>query len=56
MAQLDRTGELYKRYVKKFGDQEDQIEELGQQTRGLVDQEAKLREALDEYLLGLDLR
>jgi len=56
MERLDRTSELYKRYVKKFTDQEDEIEKLRGQIRELIAQETQLRKALDEYLLGLDLQ
>ncbi len=55
MAQLDRTSDVYKNYVKKFSDQETEIEQLRAQIRQLIDQEAQLRKALDEYLMGLDL-
>ena len=55
MARLDRNSELYNRYVKKFSDQEDQIERLREGILELTDQETELRKALDEYLLNLDL-
>jgi len=55
MDRLDRTSELYKRYVKKFTDQEDEVEKLRGQIRELVTQETQLRKALDEYILGLEL-
>lgn len=56
MERLDRTGELYQRYVKKFSDQEDQVEKIGPQAGQLRDEIAKLRKGLEEYLLGLDLQ
>ena len=56
MAQLDRASEVYKNYVKKFSDQEKEIEKTREQIAGLVDQENGLRKSLDEYLLGLDLQ
>jgi len=56
MARLDRTSELYKRYVKKFTDQEDQIEKLRGQISELVCQETEARKSLDAYLMGLDLQ
>jgi len=55
MARLDHNSELYNRYVKKFSDQEDQIERLQEEILTLTDQETELRKALDEYLLKLDL-
>ena len=56
MDKLDRTSDLYKRYVKNLTDQEDKLESLRGQIKELVDQETKLRKALDDYLLGLDLQ
>ena len=41
MAQLDRTTDLYKRYVKKFGDQEDEVERLRGEIQKLDEEEAK---------------
>jgi hypothetical protein len=55
MAQLDRNTDLYNRYVKKFGEQEDQVEALRQQIRKLTVDETNLRKALDDYLIGLTL-
>lgn len=56
MQQLDRTSELYKRYVKKFNEQEDQIEQLRGKIQELQGKENELRKALDEYLMGLDVQ
>jgi hypothetical protein len=56
MDKLDRTSDLYKRYVKDLTDQEDKLESLRGQIKELVDQETRLRKALDDYLLGLDLQ
>ncbi|MEN6448918.1 MAG: DUF4139 domain-containing protein [Thermoguttaceae bacterium] len=55
MAQLDRTSDVYKSYVKKLSNQETEIEKLRGQTAELTAQENRLRKALDEYLMGLDL-
>jgi hypothetical protein len=55
MAQLDRTADVYKNYVKEFSDQESEIKKLRGQIKGLKDQEVGQRTALDEYLIGLDL-
>jgi len=56
MAQLDRTSDVYKNYVKKLSDQEKEIEKTREQIAALVDQENGLRKSLDEYLMGLDLQ
>lgn len=55
MERLDRTGDLYQRYVKKFSEQEDQIERIRADVEKLRTQANPLRKALEEYLLGLDL-
>jgi hypothetical protein len=55
MTRLDRNSELYKRYVKKFSEQEDQIESLREQIQQLIEREKTFRDALDEFLMGLDL-
>ena len=58
MAQLDHATDLYKRYVKKFGEQEDEVEKLRGEIKKLIDEEAKQRQALDAYSdrarVGLD--
>ena len=56
MDKLDRTSDLYKRYVKTLTDQEDKLEALRGQIKEVTDQETQLRKALDEYLAGLDLQ
>ncbi len=55
MAQLDRNTELYKRYVQKFGTQEDSVEKMRDQIQKLTSEEARQRKSLDEYLLGLNV-
>jgi hypothetical protein len=55
MAQLDRTNELYAKYVKKFAEQEDRVEALRKEIADLVTQEQEARKALDEYLLTVTL-
>jgi hypothetical protein len=55
MAQLDRNTDLYKRYIGKFAMQEDLVEKLRGQMDELQSQETKLRQALDAYMLSLDL-
>ena len=56
MAQLDRNTDVYKNYVKKFSEQEAQIEKLRGQMAKLNEETMRLRKALDEYLIGLDLQ
>ena len=55
MAQLDRTNELYAKYVKKFADQEDRVEALRKEITGLIQQEQEARKSLDDYLLKTEL-
>ena len=55
MAQLPKDSDLFRRYVGKFTDQEDQIDELRKQVSTSVDEEQKLRKSLDDFLLGLEL-
>lgn len=55
MGQLDRQSDVYKSYVKKFSDQEAEIEKLRGQISEMQAREQSLRKALDEYLIGLDL-
>ena len=56
MAQLDRNSDVYKNYVKKFSDQEAEIEKLRGQIASLTDEETGMRKSLDEYMMGLDLQ
>jgi len=55
MGQLDRTSDLYRRYVKKFSEQEDTVEKLRAQSEDLRTQRAKLQEEMEDYVAGLDL-
>jgi predicted nuclease with TOPRIM domain len=55
MQQLDRTGDLYIRYVKKFGEQENQIETLREQIQSLIAEQARQQQSLDSFLSGLSL-
>jgi hypothetical protein len=55
MGKLDHATDLYKRYVKKLSDQEDEIDKLRPQIKELQDRETQLRKALDDYLLGLEV-
>jgi hypothetical protein len=56
MERLDRTSDLYKRYVKILTDQEEEVAKLTEKIASLTEQETQQRKSLDEYLLGLDLQ
>jgi hypothetical protein len=56
MAQLDHNSDVYKSYVKKFSDQESEIEKTRGQIASLNDQATGMQKSLDEYMLGLDLQ
>ena len=55
MGQLDRNTDLYKRYVQKFGTQEDSVEKMREQIRKLVTEENQQRQSLDDFLMNLDV-
>ena len=55
MGQLDRNTDLYKRYVQKFGTQEDSVEKMREQIRKLVTEENQQRQSLDDFLVNLDV-
>ncbi|MFO0899046.1 MAG: hypothetical protein U0836_16600 [Pirellulales bacterium] len=55
MAQLGRDTDLYRRYVKKFGEQEDQVEKLRSEIAKLQADETAKRQALDQHLIGLEV-
>ncbi len=55
MAQLDRNTDLYNRYVKKFTEQEDQVESLRTQIRAIQAKETQLRKDLDDFLINLTI-
>ena len=52
-ASSTATTDLYKRYVEKFGKQEDSVEKMREQITKLTTDEARLRKALDDYLNNL---
>jgi len=56
MARLEQASDLYKRYVKKFSQQEDQIEKLREQVQQLTARQQELQKSLDEYLVNLDVK
>jgi hypothetical protein len=48
MSQLDRNSDLYNRYVKKFGAQEDEVERLRQQIREVSAELSNASKAIDD--------
>ena len=55
MGAIDRNSEIYRRYVKKFTDQETDIEKHRAEADRLTVDIAKLSKDLDQYILGLNL-
>jgi hypothetical protein len=55
MQSIGKNSDLYNRYVKKFTDQEDQIEKHRDAIRELVAQITKAQQSLDDYLNGLKI-
>ncbi|HTN77882.1 MAG TPA: hypothetical protein VL096_21640 [Pirellulaceae bacterium] len=55
MAQTPKESELFRRYLTKFSEQEDNVEALRAKVTSSIEQETKQRKALDDYLIGLDL-
>jgi hypothetical protein len=55
MAQLDRTSDLYNRYVKMFGEQEDQVLKVRGEIKSFQEKEQSQRQELDKYVLGLEI-
>jgi hypothetical protein len=55
MAQLPKDSDLFRRYVTKFTEQEDQMDGLRKQVTAAVEEEQRLRKALDEFLAGVNL-
>lgn len=56
MAQLPKDSDLFRRYVGKFTEQEDQIDALRQKVTAALDEEKGLQKSLSDYLNGLDLK
>ena len=56
MAQLPKESDLFRRYVTKFTEQEDQVDSLRMQVTATIQEETKLRQSLDQFLVGLDLK
>lgn len=55
MAQLPKDSDLFRRYVTKFNEQEDNVEKLREQIKTALAEEQAGRQALDKFLLELDL-
>jgi len=55
MRTIDRNSDLYRRYVDKFTEQENQIEKLRAVSRSLDQQIADAQKSLDEYLANLNI-
>jgi len=56
MGRLERQSDLYTRYVQKFTEQEGRIETLRGEIAARVASEQEARKAIDDYLLGLDVK
>ena len=56
MGRLERTSDLYTRYVQKFSQQESRIETLREEIAQRQTQEQQARKGLDEFLLQLDVK
>ncbi len=55
LKEMPPTAEAYKRYLKKFDDQETQIEDYQKKIKTLQDTEFQQRKSFEEYLGGLDV-
>jgi hypothetical protein len=55
MSQLPKDSDLFRRYVTKFTEQEDQIDALRKQTTTTINEETSLKKSLDVYLAELNL-
>jgi hypothetical protein len=55
LKEMPPTAEAYKRYLKKFDEQETLIEDFQKKIKALQDTEHQQRKALDDYLAALDV-
>jgi hypothetical protein len=55
LREMPQTAEAYKRYLKKFDEQETQIEEYQKKIKTLQDAELGQRKAYEDYLAKLDV-
>ena len=56
MGRLERTSDLYTRYVQKFSQQETRVETLREEIAQRQAQEQQARQAFDTYLLQVDVK
>lgn len=56
LREMPSTAAAYKRYIEKFDKQETQIEELQTKQKDLQTQELKARQAVDSYLVNLNVK
>jgi hypothetical protein len=56
MARVPKDSDAYKRYLKKFDDQETEIEKLQDEVKKLQTTEADQRLAFEEFLANLDVK
>ena len=55
MAVFEKNSELYNRYMKKFADQEDDMERLRKQLTDLREKETSKHSAVEEFVLNLNV-
>ncbi len=55
MAQLPKDSDLFRRYVTKFNEQEDKIDQLREQIKRAIADETAGRDALNKFLVELNL-
>lgn len=55
MAQLPKDSDLFRRYVTKFNEQEDKVEQLREQIKTALADEQTSKQALDKFIQELDL-
>jgi hypothetical protein len=55
LREMPPTAEAYKRYLKKFDDQETQIEDFQKKIKALQTQEFQQRQAFEDFLAKLDV-
>lgn len=55
MAPLPQDSEIFRKYLRKFTEQEDELEGLQTKVTQAIEQEQKLQKSLDDYLIGLNL-
>jgi hypothetical protein len=55
MAQLPKDSDLFRRYVTKFNEQEDKVEQLRDQIKTALADEQSSKQALDKFIQELDL-